>query len=464
MRIELKRRSLLSYGRLRGLLKKKRKLFETAMLVSVVLSAYSVFQFSRSAVAITASGRVIDLYTQKGGIGSNQSSDAFEPQELVVLYALVTYNGGPVAQKDVGFHVDGPPNALENITAIGENVTGQDGIAQFSFRIPWPNDDPETKVIGEWDAIATVGIADQTVVDTLTFQVGWIIRITDIATLNMLSQPQTQFLRNETVEFNLTIQNIALVEKLATITVDVQDALAHPIIHIEMENLTFQPGITYVLATSQIPNAAAIGQASILAAAYREPPENGGSLYSPAISATLDIISTPPVLHDIEVDYVKCSKNEVFQGETISIIVGIRNNGNLPESTNVSVYYDDVLIEKRSVKELPPKTEQIIMFDWDTTNVPSGTYHITARADPVEGETNLANNVYYDGSVQIKIPSPPSPKLPSGLLALAFLAFALVAGILAIFFLLFMLEYLRRRRKRKRPETHFTLIAHHGIH
>lgn len=462
MKVECPHRSLLFYRRLRCMLQSKRGFYRTTMLLSLLVLACLVFQFSRPVIGSTASGRVIDLYTQKGGIGPNQSSDAFEPQELVVLYALVTYNGGPVALKDVAFHVDGPPNTLENITTNGQNTTGQDGIAQFSFRIPWPNDNPETKVIGEWHVIATVSIADQTVIDTLAFQVGWIIRITNITTLNALLQPQTQFLRNETVGFNLTVQNIALTEKLATITVDVLDSLNHPIIHIEMENLTFQPGTTFLLATSQIPSTAAFGQASILAAAYREPPENWGTLYSPAISATLEIISTPLVVHDIAVTFAKCSKNEAFQGETLSITVGIRNNGNLTESTNASVYYDDVLIEKRPVTELPPATEQIIVFEWNTANVPNGTYQIVARADPVKGETNLANNVYYDGYVQIKLPSPSPPKLP--VVLLAFFVFAVVTGILALLFLLFMLDYLRRRRKKKHAESSFTIIAYHGIH
>jgi len=462
MKVGSPHRSLLFYGRSRCMLQKKREVYRTVILASLLVVACLVSQSLRPAFGNDASGRVIDLYDQKGGIGINQSSDAFEPQELVMLYALVTYNGGPVAQKDVAFHVEGPLNAFENITIDGANITGQDGIAQFSFRIPWPNDNPESKVFGEWYVIATVSISDQTVIDTLTFQVGWIISITNISTLNSLSQPQTQFLRNETVEFNLTVQNIALEDKLATITIDVQDALNYSIIHIQMENLTFPPGTTYISATSQIPNTASFGQASILAAAYDMPPESGGTLYSPAISATLEIISTPLLFHDVAVTYAKCSKNEAYQGEILSITVDIRNNGNFTESTNASVYYDDILIDEKPVTELAPATDQIIVFEWNTANVPKGTYQIVAKASPVEGEINLTNNIYYDGYVQIMLPSPSPPKLPVGLLA--FFVFAVIAGILALFFLLFMLEYLRRRRKKRHAESHLTMIAHYGLH
>ena len=132
-------------------------------------------------------GAAIDLYTEKtpfNGMGANQSSDAFEPQELVVLHALATYNGYPVQQKDVAFEISGPPNPFQNITIVGLGRTDEIGTTTFSFRIPWPSENPEDVIFGEWTAIATVTIAGQVAVDTLTFRVGWIIRITEIATLN----------------------------------------------------------------------------------------------------------------------------------------------------------------------------------------------------------------------------------------------------------------------------------------
>lgn len=174
------------------------------------------------------------------------------------------------------------------------------------------------------------------------------------------------------------------------------------------------------------------------------------------------IAKKPTILHDIQVTYANCSKNEANQGEILSIIVAVRNNGNLTESTNVSVYYDDVLIEKRLVPELLPATPQVLTFDWNTARVPNGTYEIIARVDPVEGETNLANNVFYDGLVHITLPPPPLPAHLSALLAVSFLALAISASTILFFFLLIMLDYLRRRRRKKRPSGYYVLIAHEG--
>jgi hypothetical protein len=115
-------------------------------------------------ISVKSESGSIDLFTQKGGEGINQSGGAFEPQELVILYANVTYNSVPLAQI-VGFAVYDPANTM---FALGADSTDQNGIAQWSFRIPPENVEG---IFGTWFAVATVNINDQTVMDTLTFQV-----------------------------------------------------------------------------------------------------------------------------------------------------------------------------------------------------------------------------------------------------------------------------------------------------
>ena len=427
-----------------------------AMLAVLLILAASVVQPARPVAVSAASGRVIDLYTQKApfdGKGINQSSDAFEPQELVVLYALVTYNDGPVAQKLVAFQVNGPANPLWNITTVGSASTGQDGIAQFSFRIPWPSDDPEKKIFGKWFAIATVSIADQTVIDTLTFQVGWIIKITNIETLNDQLKPQTRFLRREAIVFNLTVENIALTEKSATITIDVQDATNHPIIHIQKENLVFQPGTTYLTVSSQIPTTATIGQASISAAAYTWPPENGGVLYSPAFSATFEIIT-----RDVAITAVKPSSTFVTSGQTLNITVTAKDKGNETESFNVTAYYDKTPIGKILVAGLAPQMQTNIIFEWNTSGIPSGNYVISGVADTVEGEIETADNTYVDGTVTI-VPSLLPFIIPDWIILLFMFVIALIASLILLLFL----GYLRRRRRRKPASRLFIVVAHPHI-
>ena len=76
-------------------------------------------------------GGKIDLFTQKlpfNGAGAKQSSDAFQPQELVILYARVTYNEWPVGNQPVAFQVNGPANVFYNITVVSSNFTDENGL------------------------------------------------------------------------------------------------------------------------------------------------------------------------------------------------------------------------------------------------------------------------------------------------------------------------------------------------
>lgn len=424
------------------------------VIVLLIFSASPKITIITLASSNDPTGRFIDLYTQKSpfsGKGINQSSDAFAPQELVILYALVTYNDAPVAQKPVAFQVSGPPNPILNITTFGAAPTNQDGIAEFSFRIPWPNTNPEEQVFGTWFCIATVSIADETVVDTLTFQVGWIISITNIQTLNASVQPQTVFLRNQTITFNVTVQNIALTQKTATITIDAQDAASHPIIHIQEENLVFQPGITYLNATNQIPITATIGQASVQAVAYTMPPEKGGVPYSPAATTTFEIIT-----RHVVITAVKPSSTSATRGQTVNITITAKNLGNMTETFNVTAYYDRTPIAKKLVADLQPQTEATLIILWNTSGIPAGTYVITGVAGAVPGEIDTSGKTYADGTVTILAPS-----LPSMIFHLRiFFIFTLLSAFVSCFAMFLILGYQSRRRKKKRPTRSFRLIAH----
>ncbi|MBX5328795.1 MAG: hypothetical protein QHH18_05265 [Candidatus Bathyarchaeota archaeon] len=235
--------------------------------------------------------RKIDVFTDKApfdGRGLNQSSDAYQPQELLILYALVTYNENPLSNKLVGFQVRNPINAFQNITITGTCASNESGIATFLFRIPWPSENGEEIIFGVWSVIATVDIAGSMVLDTLTFKVGWIIEITEISTLNTRLEPITSCSQGETIVFNLTIQNIALTPKIATIAVDMQDIANYPILHIQNDDV-FEHGKSYTYVTSHVPLTAMIGEATIYAVAFTAPLDIGGVPYCPTISTKLTI-------------------------------------------------------------------------------------------------------------------------------------------------------------------------------
>jgi hypothetical protein len=440
-----------------GRMEKTHTTFFLALALSIILIS-SLFPSLAHGSADSQTGAAIDLYTEKtpfNGMGANESSDAFEPQELVVLHALATYNGYPVQQKDVAFQVNGPPNPFQNITIFGSGRTGETGLTTFSFRMPWPSENAESIVFGEWTAIAVVSIAGQDAVDTLTFRVGWIIRITEIATLNSLLEPQSVFTRENQIVFNLTVENIALTAKSATITIDVQDSKQHPIIHVQMDGMVFQPGRNNVKAHSQIPISADSGLANVSAAPFTAPPESGGRLYSPAVYTTFQITEK-----DIAITNIKLSSTAVFIGDTLGIDVTVVNQGNESATFDLSIYYNSSLIETLHGVELAPFAQDTFAFAWNTSIVNPGSYQISASA-PLPGDPTPLDNYYVDGIVEVKTGVTP-PYFPAiGWLVFWIIAVLAVVAALIMLFLIFALDRVRRRRKRPRPT--YTVIAHPHI-
>jgi hypothetical protein len=113
----------------------------------------------------------------------------------------------------------------------------------------------------------------------------------------------------------------------------------------------------------------------------------------------------PELIHDIQIKNVTCSKNEVAAGEIVEIFVAVKNVGNATESSDIRVYYDEILIQQIPFSILEPGREVTLTFHWNTTGVPEGTYRITAEAEPVPGEANIDDNTYTDGKVKIEGPT-----------------------------------------------------------
>jgi hypothetical protein len=108
-------------------------------------------------------GRLLDVYTQRGGIGQGQPDGNYKLGEDVELISKVTYNGQPVQQKLVAYQVHNPSNQF---SIVRTGITDQNGLTMVSFGIPNVLDS-----IGTWTAIAVVEIAEKVAWDIVTFEV-----------------------------------------------------------------------------------------------------------------------------------------------------------------------------------------------------------------------------------------------------------------------------------------------------
>jgi hypothetical protein len=223
----------------------------------------------------------LDVYTQRGGRGKGVWSDAFAPQEEVIISALMTYKGEPLENKLVGFEVHDPTGYVWDFRS---NSTDENGIATVSFRIP------SNPVFGAWSVFATGDIAGQAFNDTVPFKVGWLIEIIQIETVDMYGNSKSSFVRGEHLSFNVTVQNIAFTSKEATITIAVYDECVVPIGLVVLQNWVVGSGSTETFIIDlEIPEWAYVGMGIVHANAYTNALQEGGAPYCPETSAIFRI-------------------------------------------------------------------------------------------------------------------------------------------------------------------------------
>jgi parallel beta-helix repeat protein len=229
----------------------------------------------------------IDVYTSKepfSGKGPNMPSDAFAPQEEVILYANVTYNDSPVPDKTVYFSVY-EPDATEPFI-YRSNSTDGEGCTEVSFRLS------TTPPFGTYRVLASVEVSGNIVQDTLTFKVGWIVEIMSIETVDSYGNPSNAFRKGETVHFSIILENIAFTSKNVTLTMVIYDEKETPIGVADIQ-LRVDPGWMELplIISIDIPGWSVVGTAQAFSNAYTDFLWMNGTPYCPEKSASILIYS-----------------------------------------------------------------------------------------------------------------------------------------------------------------------------
>jgi hypothetical protein len=259
---------------------------------------------------LKVAGAAIDLYDQYpepyGGQGINQHSDAFMPQDLVILYTKVTFGGDRITNKLVVIEIH---DAQGKKIGLLQNYTDENGIAQVEFRIPMTDlvaGQWDPAMFGWWKAIATASIDQAVVNDAMAFQVGWLAQVVSITANNA---PYLKY--SDVMNFTATVQTISEQTFLArgypnsTASIDAYDTSSYPIGEFEIpiagisatRNDVNGPGgttggtYTYTV-TMMIPTWARIGTESVTGYVLSALPSNGGTPFGPQL--------TPPALFTIK--------------------------------------------------------------------------------------------------------------------------------------------------------------------
>jgi len=151
------------------------------------------------------------------------------------------------------------------------------------------------------------------------------------------------------------------------------------------------------------------------------PPCPGGNWYLPNFAswrpappnfAVIEsaVVTSPLGVHDINVTNVKTCKNGctpmqvVGKGYTAHINVTVKNEGDYLETFTVDAYANATLIGSATVTNLAAGATTIVTIVWNTSTFAYAKYIISAYANPVVGETDLADNTGTDGIVRVVVP------------------------------------------------------------
>jgi hypothetical protein len=108
-------------------------------------------------------------------------------------------------------------------------------------------------------------------------------------------------------------------------------------------------------------------------------------------------------IHDIAVTNVTPLKTIVGQGYTMNINVTVTNKGEFTETFNVTLYANTTAIETKQVT-LTSLNSTTLTFTWNTSEFVKGNYTLWAYAEPVQGETDTADNNFTNGWVIVTMP------------------------------------------------------------
>ena len=117
--------------------------------------------------------------------------------------------------------------------------------------------------------------------------------------------------------------------------------------------------------------------------------------------------------HDIAVVYGTLSQISVRLGELVNITVVVENQGTENETFDVTIYYDNIEIETKTVLNLAAGLNTSLAFIWDTASVSEDIYASPAHrktstlktvASIVPGETETEDNTFWYHEVYVFAP------------------------------------------------------------
>lgn len=109
---------------------------------------------------------------------------------------------------------------------------------------------------------------------------------------------------------------------------------------------------------------------------------------------------------DIGILNAEAYPSKVYESWIVTINVTVLNKGDLTETFDIDIYYDNSSVETLTVQNLAPSEERTLTSEWDTTGViPYCDYNYTIRAEvlPLTYELNKSDNSFTNGKISVKL-------------------------------------------------------------
>jgi hypothetical protein len=347
----------------------------------------------------------VDVFTQQepySGKGPNIPSDAFGPQDVVILYALVTNSDSPMGNILVGFNVRMPDNASFSLSALTNAI----GIATVNFRIPPISNVSENDIFGTWRVTASVLVGGDVYQDTLSFKVDWVVKLLSVKTTGENVTDQNHFGRGGDMGLVITLRSIAMSLRNATIAIAVRDQLNVVVNSSTIQDFIVPPNeeiVTIYCKATLASNSFVGSNASVTVSAFNT--YSNGTLipYCPSISAAFSITTETPIkiaYPDAAVVVVLPSAKTIEVGEGLTLETIVRAEGTVPETFNVSTFFDQVRLGTSQVTNLSPYSAAIFHFNVSISMLTVGNHTISASIPPMPKEVNVTDN-YFSSWIEV---------------------------------------------------------------
>jgi hypothetical protein len=108
-----------------------------------------------------------------------------------------------------------------------------------------------------------------------------------------------------------------------------------------------------------------------------------------------------PPLHDAAILDTVPASHQIYIGDILEVTVAIWNKGNVDESFNVILYYNNSFAAIKQVNDLRVGAEHTLIFYWNTSSATEGNYTLKALAVLIPYETNTDDNTSFSTTIEI---------------------------------------------------------------